>query len=77
MTVAILIGVAILLSVVAVGIKRQRDERIAATQAKADAYTGEVEARQERSRQFREGVRAKYAAAHAAPTQTAVSDADD
>jgi hypothetical protein len=77
LTVAILIGVGLLSALIVVGLKQQRDQRIAEKQAKAHAHTGEVEARQEESRQIRERVRASYAASHAAPAHTAASDADE
>jgi hypothetical protein len=77
LTVVIIIGCAILVVLIAISLMRQREQRAADKHAKAEAYTGEVEARQDASRQIRERVRADYAASHAAPAGTAVSDADE
>jgi hypothetical protein len=67
-----IIAIAVLLLLIVVSVKRQRDDRVAKERAEARAYTGEAKAQHEQSLRRRAGVRA----AHAERARTGAADGD-
>ena len=65
-------AVAVLVLLIVVSLKRQRDNRAAKQRAEARAYTGEAKAQHEKSLRRRAGVRA----AHAERVRTTAPDGD-
>ena len=59
-TILSLIAVAVLLVLIVVSLKKQRDISVAEKQAAARAYTGEADAQHERSIRRRDSVRAAH-----------------
>ena len=72
-TVLSIIAIVVLLALVVVSVKRQRDMQAAQKQADALEDTGEADAQYARSQKRRADVRA----AHAERAQTGASDADE
>jgi hypothetical protein len=68
-----IIAVLVLLGLLVMSAKRQREQRAADKEAAARAYTGEAEAQYERSMRRRDSVRA----AHAERSRAEASDAEN